>query len=123
MSALLEFSYMKSLMRQGAVFFVLSAIFGVFAPISLRAQDSSDGARKVLIKTPAVYPTLARSMNIHGVVKIEALVLPNGSVKTVNVKGGHPLLTQSAVTAVGHWRFEPSAHETKEQIEIKFDPE
>lgn len=114
---------MKSLMRQGAVLLVLSAIFCVLARIPSRAQDSSDSARKILVKTPAVYPTLARSMNIHGVVKIEALVLPNGTVKTVNVKGGHPLLTQSAVTAVGHWKFEPSAHETKEQIEIKFDPE
>jgi hypothetical protein len=24
---------------------------------------------------------------------------------------------------VGHWKFEPAAHETKELVEIKFDPE
>jgi len=115
---------MKTLMRQGAGLAVLfAAVFTVLAPIPSRAQDSADGPRKVLIKTQAVYPTLARSMNIHGVVKIEALVLPNGIVKSVQVKGGHPLLTQSAVTAVGHWKFEPAPHETKELIEIKFDPE
>jgi TonB family protein len=62
-------------------------------------------------------------MNIHGVVKVEVQVLPNGNVKNVDVKGGHPLLTQSAVTAVGHWKFEPAAHETKELIELKFDPQ
>jgi TonB family protein len=62
-------------------------------------------------------------MNIRGVVKIEAKVLPNGTVKAIDVKGGHPLLTQSAVTAVGHWKFEPAPKETKELIEIKFDPE
>lgn len=115
---------MKTLMRQGAVLLVLiAAICVVLAPTPSRAQDPSEGPRKVLTKTQAVYPTLARSMNIHGVVKVEALVLPNGTVKSVNVKGGHPLLTQSAVTAVGHWKFESSAHETKELIEIKFDPE
>jgi len=62
-------------------------------------------------------------MNIHGVAKVEAVVAPNGTVKSVVVKGGHPMLAQSAVTAVGHWKFEPAAHETKELIEIRFDPE
>ena len=61
-------------------------------------------------------------MNIRGLVRVEVLVSPDGTVKSVLVKGGHPMLAQSAVTAVGHWRFEPAAHETKEQIEIKFDP-
>jgi len=60
-------------------------------------------------------------MNIRGVVKVEARVAPNGTVKSMEVRGGHPLLTQSAVTAVGHWKFEPASHETKELIEIKFD--
>jgi len=87
------------------------------------AQDAADSGRKVLLKTPATYPTLARSMNIRGVVKLEAQVAPNGTVKSVSVKGGHPMLAQSAVTAVGHWKFEPAAHETKELIEVKFDPE
>jgi TonB family protein len=110
-------------MRQGAVVLVLLAAIFILISIPSHAQDSSNSVRKVLLKTPAVYPTLARSMNIHGVVKIEAQVLPNGVVKAVEVKGGHPLLTQSAVTAVGHWKFEPAPHETKELIEIKFDAE
>src|SRR6516164_3319191 len=111
---------MRTLMRQGAVTILLLAI-ALFS-IQARAQESGD-ARKVLVKTPAVYPTLARSMNIRGVVKLEVAVAPNGTVKSVDVKGGHPLLTQSAVTAVGHWKFEASPKETKELIEIKFDPE
>jgi TonB family protein len=116
---------MKPLMRQGAAALMLLATFVfVSAPIPLRAQDSAgEAARKVLVKTPAVYPTLAHSMNIHGVVKLEAEVLPNGTVKNVEVKGGHPVLSQSAVTAVFHWKFEPAAHETKEMIEIKFEQE
>ena len=114
---------MKTLMRQGAVIFVLLAVLSVLLPSQSRGQDAGAAARKVLTKTPPVYPTLARSMNIRGTVKVEAVVAPNGSVKTVDVKGGHPLLTQSAVTAVGHWKFEPAAHETRELIEIRYDPE
>lgn len=87
------------------------------------AGQSADGDRKILVKTAPIYPTLARSMNIRGVVKLEAVVLPNGVVKSVEVKGGHPLLTQSAVTAVGHWKFEPASHETRELIQIEFGPQ
>lgn len=114
---------MKTLMRRGACGLVLLAATFVCVPTQCRAQESPDGARKILVKTPAIYPILAQSMNIRGVVKLEAHVAPNGTVKSIDVKGGHPILTQSAVTAVGHWKFEPAAHETKELIEVKFDPQ
>lgn len=114
---------MKTLMRRGACGLVLLAATFVSVSAQSRAQESPDGARKILVKTPAIYPILAQSMNIRGVVKLEAHVAPNGTVKSIDVKGGHPILTQSAVTAVGHWKFEPAAHETKELIEVKFDPQ
>jgi len=111
---------MKTLVRQFSIaLFVISTV--TLISNRCQAQESSDGERKVLIKTAAVYPTLAQTMNIHGVVKLEAHVAPNGAVKSVDVKGGHPILTQAAVTAVGHWKFEPAAHETKELIEVKFE--
>ena len=112
---------MKTLVRKGHVaLFVVVTL--VLAPAHAKAQESTTAARNVVLKTEVAYPTIAQSMNIRGVVKLEAQVAPNGAVKSVVVKGGHPLLTQSAVTAVGHWKFEPAAHETREQIEIKFDP-
>lgn len=111
---------MKSLMRQGPGKFALLAAILIFT-LNLNAQDAAQGGRKVLVKTAAQYPTLARSMNIHGVVKLEAVVEPNGTVKSIDVKGGHPLLTQSAVTAVGHWKFEAAPKESREVIEIKFE--
>jgi len=110
---------MKTLMRrQGAIAVLLAALSVVHAG----AQESNDASRKVLVQTPATYPTLARSMNIRGTVKLQAQVAPNGTVKKIDILGGHPLLTQSAVTAVGHWKFEPAPKETKESIEIKFEP-
>jgi TonB family protein len=110
---------MKALMRRCALAMLLAAV----SVLTISAQESSDVSRRVLAQTPAVYPTLARSMNIRGTVKLQVQVLPNGTVKKIDVVGGHPLLTQSAVTAVGHWRFEAAPHETKEPIEIKFDPQ
>ena len=113
---------MKTLMRQGVLGLLLIAATTVCVPFHSWAQEATENARKVMLKTPALYPTLARSMNIRGTVKVEARVAPNGVVKSVEVKGGHPLLTQSAVTAVGHWKFEAAPHESKELIEIRFDP-
>ena len=112
---------MKTLMRQGAARLLIAALF--FLVVNHGSAQDTPTSRKVLLKTAAAYPTLAKSMHIHGVVKLTAIVLPNGAVKSVAVKGGHPLLTQSAVTAVGHWKFEPEAHETTELIEVKFDTE
>ena len=97
------------------MFLAITAFIATFS----RGQ-AVEGARKVLVKTAAAYPTLAKSMNIHGVVKLEADVLPNGTVKSIEIKGGHPILTQSAVTAVERWKFEPASHETKENVQIEF---
>jgi TonB family protein len=115
---------MKTLMRQGTRILLLLSAISFTASKPFLAQESADAPpRKVVSQTAAVYPTLARSMNIHGIVKLELLIAPNGTVKKVDVKGGHPLLTQSAVTAVGHWRFEAAAHDSKQTVEIKFEPE
>jgi TonB family protein len=113
---------MKPRVRKGHVALIVAFTL-IFALAHAMAQESPDAGRKVVVKTPAAYPTLAQSMNIRGVVKLEVRVAPNGTVKAVDVKGGHPILTQSAVTAVGHWKFEPTSHETKELVEIKFDPQ
>jgi protein TonB len=90
------------------------------APVRIAAQDHSEGARKIVIRTPPQYPTIARSMKIQGSVRVDVLVAPNGTVKSVEIKGGHPVLVQSAEIAVREWKWEPSSHETHEIIELKF---
>lgn len=85
------------------------------------AQDSAPGGRKVVSRVEPQYPNIARAMNIRGSVRLDALVAPNGSVKSVEVKGGHPTLAQAALDAVRHWKWEPAAHETHELIEVRFN--
>jgi outer membrane biosynthesis protein TonB len=62
------------------------------------ASASSD--RKVATRVAPVYPELAKKMHIHGVVRVEAIVRPNGSVKTTRILGGNPVLVDAAVDAV-----------------------
>jgi outer membrane biosynthesis protein TonB len=92
-------------------------VFGtlVLAPILTSAQqsDQSESTRKVLNKVTPRYPELARTMSLKGVVKVEAVVDP---------KGGHPVLVQAAQNAIRQWKYAPSSHETRETIEIQFNP-
>lgn len=80
-------------------------------------------SRKLLHQTAAEYPPLARSMALQGLVKVDALVAPDGSVKAVEIKGGHPVLAQAAVNTVRRWKWEAASHESHEIVEVKFSPE
>ncbi|MGB6483392.1 MAG: energy transducer TonB [Candidatus Acidiferrales bacterium] len=84
------------------------------------AQDSA-AKRKVSRRVVPDYPNIARQMNITGKVKIEAIVEPDGHVKTTRAVGGSPLLIESAVKALKNWKFEPGPKETTEVIEFDFN--
>jgi TonB family protein len=94
----------------------------MLAPSHAPAQEPSEGVRKVVTKVIPQYPSLARSMNLQGVVRADVLVGPNGKVKYVEVKGGHPVLADAAQNALRQWKWELSAHETHESIELRFNP-
>jgi TonB family protein len=78
--------------------------------------------RKCTERVIPSYPELARKTNITGIVKAEALVTADGRVKSVVMKGGNPLLIQAAQHAIYQWKWAPAKHETRETIEIRFDP-
>jgi TonB family protein len=78
-------------------------------------------ARDVKSKATPVYPELAKKMNVNGVVKVELMVNPNGSVKSAKAIGGHPLLIDAAVNAAKQFKYEASTEETKELVEFKFN--
>ena len=101
----------------------LAVLAGVvfFHPAVGRAQQE-EITRKIKTKIPPVYPELARRMSISGVVKVQVVVAPNGSVKNAKIVGGHPVLANAAVDAVKRWRFEPASEETTGVVEFKFDP-
>jgi len=88
-----------------------------------RSQDSSNPvSRKVLRRTMPVYPAMAKKMNLSGTVKIFVVVAPDGSVKTTHPMGGSPLLIQAAQEAISTWKFAPASSESKELIELHFNP-
>ena len=110
--------------RSTAALLAVLALAVAGGPTSVRAQQpqNEEIARRVKSKVAPIYPELARKMNITGTVKLEVVVLPNGSVKDARVVGGHPVLANSALDAVKKWRFEPAAAESTGIIDFKFEP-
>ena len=98
----------------------LVSLVAAFQPRSSHAQDTI--GRKVRSKVSPIYPDIAKKMNLAGVVKIEVVIAPSGSVKETKVIGGNPILVNAALDAVKKWRFEAASDETTGVLEFKFDP-
>jgi len=113
---------MKDLLRQGAIGVLVLAAMLFLHPVHSHTQEAAS-VRRLLTRTAPAYPALARSMALEGIVKVDALVATDGSVKTVEIRGGHPVLAQAAANAVRRWKWESSARESHELVEVKFAPE
>ena len=83
--------------------------------------ESGNSERKVITRVAPVYPELAKRMPIHGVVRVEAIVRPNGAVKSTRVLGGNPVLVDAAQEAIAKWKFEPAQSETTQVVQLTFD--
>ena len=85
------------------------------------ASAAANSERKVASRVAPSYPELAKKMHIHGIVRVEAVVKANGTVKSTRVLGGNPVLVDAAVEAVGKWKFEPGQGETTEVVQLTFE--
>jgi len=100
-----------------------AALAAGLGEMALQGQEAQgEIVRRARSKVAAVYPELARKLNITGTVKVEVVVAPNGSVKNARVVGGHPVLANAALEAVKKWRFEPTAMESSGVVDFKFAP-
>ncbi|MFZ0322166.1 MAG: energy transducer TonB [Candidatus Sulfotelmatobacter sp.] len=105
------------------VTFILTVVLSVNLATPQGVAQTKDALeRKTVDKVAPVYPALAKRMNIRGVVKLEVVVRPNGTVKSAKVVGGNPVLVESAADAVQKWKFEPAATETTGIVEVSFEP-
>ena len=112
-------------MRASSFFLALILASALLSFPTANAQSENvevEGSRKVISKVLPTYPSIARSMNLTGSVKLEIVVAPNGSVKSLQVIGGSPLFSQAAESALRGWKWEKGEHETTERLEIRFKP-
>ena len=110
--------------RRAAAAALLALLLGavVLSPSFALSQDQPEANRKVVSKVLPVYPDLARKMQISGTVRVEAVVAPNGKLKSTSVIGGSPVLAMAAVEAIEKWKWAPAPQESKELIVLYFRP-
>ncbi len=86
-------------------------------PRQIRLLDSTNSPpiRTAAIRPPAkvrnvnpLYPLLAQSRRVQGMVVIEATIGPDGKVSAAKVLTSVPMLDQAALDAVNQWEFTPT---------------
>ena len=55
-----------------------------------------------------VYPALAKQVHREGRVELRAVIGTDGSIQSLQIVAGDPLLERSAVEAVQQWRYKPT---------------
>ena len=63
---------------------------------------------RLITRVDPRYPPLAIQTHLQGTVIVDAIIDEHGDVVEVKVVSGPPLLIQSALDAVRHWKYEPT---------------
>src|SRR5580658_2497406 len=71
-------------------------------------QGGSVQAALLINRVQPVYPPLARQTRISGTVRLHAIISKSGSVESLEVISGHPLLVRAAMDAVQQWKYKPT---------------
>jgi TonB family protein len=85
----------------------------------------SVAAANLIRKVVPMYPPLAKQARIQGTVRFTALIGTDGSVASLQLVEGHPLLVEAARDAVSQWQYTPTlmngtAAEVVTQIDVNF---
>jgi TonB family protein len=77
------------------------------APRRIRVDGAVQAAKLVRQPKP-VYPPLAKQGRISGVVRLSAVLAKDGSVLSLSLVQGHPLLVPAAMEAARQWTYTPT---------------
>lgn len=108
-------------MKTSSAFIALLLLFTFSASFATGQADITAGTRKVVSQVSPVYPNIARNINLSGSVRLEVVVTPAGTVKSLRLLGGNPVFADAAERAVRAWKWEKSDHETVETVQVRFN--
>jgi TonB family protein len=88
---------------------------------NLFAQNKLKPGREVIHTVKPDYPAIVKNARIGGTVRLNAVVLPNGTVARVQIVGGNPILAESTAKAVMNWKYAPASSQTSEEVLVVFN--
>jgi protein TonB len=79
-------------------------------PVSTERRRISAGVQAAMLirRVEPIYPRLAIQTRREGSVELHAVISTDGSIQSLEVISGDPLLIQSALAAVREWRYRPT---------------
>ncbi len=84
------------------------------------APESFRGERILLKRVEPEYPKELQHRGIEGTVRLSLTISARGSVQSVQVIGGNPILAEAASRAVKEWVYSPSATTSTMEVSIPF---
>ncbi|MBZ5680415.1 MAG: energy transducer TonB [Acidobacteriia bacterium] len=85
-------------------------------------QAGANTERRLITRVEPEYPDTLQRLRIGGTVRLSVTVSPKGSVDSVQVLGGNPILSESALKAVKQWVYTASPSQTTIEVSIPFNP-
>jgi TonB family protein len=101
---------------------LLPATFLIVALLAVSAHGQTAPDRKVITRVQPEYPEALKRLSIGGIVRVEALIAPNGTVESTELVGGNPILGETAMKAVRHWKYAQANAKEKLVVTFEFDP-
>jgi TonB family protein len=101
------------------------ALVAIFTGTSAFAQQGTTAGkseRKLITRIEPDYPAVLRARQIGGTVRLDVTITSKGTVKSVSLVGGNPILAEAAIAAVKRWTYAPGEATSSAQVSLEFNP-
>ena len=105
----------------GAIGYVSSSASADGVKVLMMVSEKSRKQRSLVTRVEPEYPRELQQRGIAGTVRLAVTVSPKGSVESVQVVGGNPILAEAAVKSVKQWIYSPSAMTSVIDVSIPFE--
>lgn len=107
---------------KGAIGYVSSDSPTAGVKVLAISQAGANVERQLVTRIEPEYPETLQRLLIGGTVRLMVTISPKGSVETVQVLGGNPVLAEPAIKAVKQWVYAPSPSRSMQEVSIPFLP-
>jgi TonB family protein len=94
----------------------------MMALLALPVYGQTAGDRTVITRVEPEYPETLKRLYIGGMVRVEAIVAPDGTVESTQLVGGNPILGQTAMRAIKQWKYARARAKQTLIVKLQFDP-
>ena len=107
---------------KGAIGYVSSDFATAGVKVLVISQPGANAERQLVTRVEPEYPETLQRLQIGGTVRLMVTISPNGSIESAQVRGGNPILAESAIKAVKRWVYAPSSSRSMQEVSIPFLP-